>query len=62
MIRRSRHLRRALLKLRGWTDVAALEQNGLRLGKGAYLGHDVFLDPEFCFLIEIEEGQYLPAA
>lgn len=52
-------LRTAVWRLRGWTDLNALERSGLRVGENAFVGLGCHLDPAFCFLITIEDGATL---
>src|SRR4051812_28284462 len=51
--------RKAVWRLRGWTDLNALEQSGLQVGSNAFVGLGCHLDPAFCFLITIEDGATL---
>lgn len=52
-------VRTAVWRLRGWTDLNALEQSGLQVGKKVFVGLGCHLDPAFCFLITIEDGATL---
>jgi maltose O-acetyltransferase len=50
-VRRRRH--RAVARLRGWPDLEGLQQAGLQLGAGVFVGGGTVLDPDFPFLISI---------
>src|SRR6188472_4183699 len=52
-------VRRAVWRLRGWTNLDALEQLGLEVGYRVFVGLGCHLDPAFCFLIRIEDGATL---
>ncbi len=44
-----------LAKLRGQTNLDELVKRGLKLGDKVWLGEDVYIDPAFAWLIEIED-------
>src|SRR3954451_23829152 len=48
-------VRRAMYRLRGWTDLTTLREAGMHVGDGVFVGLNAFLDPDFCFLIRIED-------
>jgi maltose O-acetyltransferase len=48
-----RHRQRILRRLRGAPDLERLQADGLKLGRDVFIGGGTFLDPDFCFLIEI---------
>jgi maltose O-acetyltransferase len=48
-----RHRQRVLRRLRRSPDLERLQADGLKLGRDVFIGGGTFLDPDFCFLIEI---------
>jgi maltose O-acetyltransferase len=48
-----RHRRRVVLRVRGWPDLDRLQDAGLQLGAGVFVGGRTVLDPDFPFLISI---------
>ena len=49
----NRHIRRAINKVRGSTNVDALVKQGLQLGDSVFISNTVIIDPSFCWLISI---------
>jgi maltose O-acetyltransferase len=45
--------RRVMRRLHRTPDIERLRANGLRIGRDVFIGGGTFLDPDFCFLIEI---------
>jgi maltose O-acetyltransferase len=61
--RLTRVVTRLAANLHGVPDIAALAENGLRIGAGTAAEHGVLLDPAFCWLIDIgEECTFAPYA
>lgn len=48
-----RRWRRVALRIRGWPDLEGLQDAGLQLGAGVFVGGRTVLDPDFPFLISI---------
>jgi maltose O-acetyltransferase len=51
--------RRLVRRMRRSPDLERLQANGLKLGTGVFIGGGTFLDPDFCFLIEIGDDTTL---
>lgn len=54
-----RRLRSGLRRLQGRPDLELLRHGGLNLGRGVFIGAHAWLDPDFCFLITIEDDAVL---
>lgn len=48
-------MRRVHRRLRGWPNLEGLQETGLRLGKNVFVGGGTYLDPGFCWLIDIDD-------
>lgn len=51
--RLDRERQRLLRALRRAPDIERLQADGLRLGEGVFIAGGTFIDPDFCFLIQI---------